>query len=183
MLILLLWALSILPPGCGFFAVGRTIVIDEPFTDKNVQKVRPGATTRAEILDRFGPPLAVVRPGEAIKVPHWNRRGVFLEDVPADGYFSRFDASTPQARKPVVYYYEAAKLDWTEVYGYVYDAGGPLYVPSIDKRTLIVQKFWILLDEESGRVIDLWTEKTEDGKTAREAPKKSTTNFLGVETP
>ena len=83
-MLVLLWVLLALLESCGFMPIDKTVIFDQPFTDSGVRRVRPGETTRDEILDWFGPPFALARPGTTIKVPHWNRAGVGLEDIPAD---------------------------------------------------------------------------------------------------
>ena len=178
-----LGALTIWLNGCGYIIVGKGLVIDEPFTEKKVQMIRHNETSKKEILDWFGPPAAVSRPGMVMKVPHWSKSGSSSSDVQADDFFKRFPASSDKAQKPFIYYYETAQMSWTELYGYFYDAAGPLYIPPVAKRTLIVMRLWILLDETSGKVVDHQMEKTVEGKPLQETVKKPLTNAVGVEIP
>ena len=182
-LIAALWALTAWLDGCGVVIIGRGLIIDEPFTEKKVQMIRHNETMKKDILDWFGPPAAVNRPGSVMKVPHWNKSGSVSSDVQADDFFKRFPASSEKARKPLIYYYEAAQMNWTELYGYFYNAAGPLYIPPVADRTLTVMKLWILLDETSGKVIDHQMEKTEEGKPQQKTAKKPLTNAVGVEIP
>ncbi len=182
-LIALLWAITVWLEGCGCVIMGRGLVIDEPFTEKKVQMIRHNETSKKDILDWFGPPVAVAREGTDMKVPHWSKSGSASAEVQADDFFKRFPASSEKARKPLVYYYETAGLNWTEYYGYVYNAGGPVYIPPIANRTLTVMKLWILLDETSGKVIDHQLEMTKEGKPRQKTAKKPPTNAVGVEIP
>jgi hypothetical protein len=182
-LIAALCTLTVWLEGCGCVIVGRGVVIDEPFTEKEVQMIRHDETSKKDILDWFGPPVAVARAGAVMKVPHWSKVESASKEVPADDFFERFPASSEKAQKPLVYYYETAQLNWTEYYVYVYNGGGPLYIPPLADRTLTVMKLWILLDETSGKVIDHQLEKTKEGKPQRQTAKKPPTNAVGVEIP
>ncbi len=182
-LIAVLLALTVWLDGCGCIIMGRGAVIDEPFTEKKVQTIRHNETSKKDILDWFGPPVAVARAGTVMKVPHWSKVESASAEVPADDFFKRFVTTKEQAQKPLVYYYETARLDWTEYYAYVYNGGGPLYIPPVADRTLTVMKLWILLDETSGNVIDHQLEKTKEGKPPRKIAKKPPVNGAGGETP
>lgn len=182
-LIAALCALTVWLDGCGCIIMGRGVVIDEPFTEKKVQMIRHNETSKKDILDWFGPPVAVARAGMVMKVPHWSKVESTSAEVPADDFFKRFITTREQAQKPLVYYYETARLDWTEYYGYVYEAAGPVYIPPLASRTLTVIKLWILLDETSGKVIDHQLEKTKEGKPRQQTAKKPLTNAVGVEIP
>ncbi len=178
-----LWALAASLDGCGFITVSSNVVIDEPFTEDKVRMISHGETTKKEILEWFGPPVAVARPGTVMKVPHWSKNITKAEDVPADDFFKRFTASREQAQAPLAYYYEAASLSWTELYGFVLEAAGPLYIPSPENRPLTVRKLWILFDEKSEKVVDHQVEKMIEGKLQQETPKKPVINAVGVEIP
>ncbi len=181
--IVALWLLVVLLGGCGVAIMGRGLVIDEPFTEKKVQMIRHNETTKNDILDWFGPPVALARTGTAMKVPHWSKSGPTSSDVPADDFFIRFIRSKEQTQKLIVYYYEAARLNWTEFYGFAYNASGPLYIPTVADRPLTVMRLWILVDDVSGKVVDHQFEKTVEGKPQQETPQKPVTNAVGVEIP
>jgi len=182
-LIAALWALTVWLDGCGCVIMGRGLVIDEPFTEKKVQMIRHNETSKKDILDWLGPPAAVARAGTVMKVPHWSKVESASTEVQADDFFKRFSTTREQAQKPLVYYYETAQLNWTEYYGYVYNAAGPFYIPPLADRTLTVMKLWILLDETSGKVIDHQLEKTKEGKQPRQTAKKPPANAAGGELP
>ncbi len=170
-LIAALWALTVWIEGCGFIVMDRGRVIDEPFTEEKAQSIRNGETTKKDILDWFGPPVAVARAGTVMKVSHWSKSEAASPDVPADDFFKRFSATRDSAQQPLVYYYEAANVDWMELYGFVLDAVAPLYIPFPENRPLTVRKLWILFDEKSGWVIDHQIEKTVEDKPQQKAPK------------
>jgi hypothetical protein len=178
-----LLAITVWVAGCGCVIIGRGLVLDEPFTEKKVQMIRHNETSKRDILDWFGPPVAVARAATVMKVPHWSKVESASKEFPADDFFKRFPASSGQAQKPLVYYYETAQLNWTEYYVYVYNGGGPLYIPPVADRTLTVVKLWILLDETSGKVIDHQLEKTKEGKQQRQTANKPPANAGGGETP
>ncbi len=158
--------------GCGCLIVGRETVIDEPFTQEQAAKIRPGVTTRHDILEWFGPPSAVGRPGTVMKEPRWSKTGAATSDIRAEEDAGRFDGAWERMQRPLLYYYESARLNWTE-YGIVGNGGGgPIYIPPDKKRTLTVKRLWVLIDESSGIVVDHRMETEVEGKSQPDASKK-----------
>ncbi len=163
-LISAIWLLTTMLNGCGFIILSKGAVIDEPFTEEKVQLIRRNETTKKDILEWFGPPAAVARPGSVIKVPGWNKSGSASMDMPGDAFFKHFRTIGVPLQRSLVYYYETAKMDWAELHAWFYTVEGPLHVPSVEDRTLTVIRLWILIDEASGKVEDLQMEKTVDEK-------------------
>jgi hypothetical protein len=182
-LIAALWMLSVWLHGCGIVIMDRGLVIDEPFTEKMALLIRHNETTKKDILDWFGPPAALARPGTVTKVPHWSKSGSASSDVPADDFFKRFVAAREQVQKPLVYYYEAARLDWTEFYWWLFNGAGPLYIPPVEKRPLTIMTLWVLVDEESGNVVDHHVEMTAEGRSEQETPDRPAADAEGAKIP
>jgi hypothetical protein len=130
--------LSAVIEGCIF--VGHTHVIDEPFTEqqleKNHDRIRRGNITKTDILRWFGPPNAVFLPGEK-------------EDI-----FERFKEHTTRPQLPLIYYYQNTVLIRGE---FGFDG---IVIPTSTTRT--EKKLWILIDETSGKVVDYTIESEPD---------------------
>ncbi len=166
--------LSAVMEGCGF--LGRTYVIEEPFTEKQVDSIRHGETTKKDLLQWFGPPLVVARPGASIMMPQQGSIKSGSLEIPADGLFERFKASLVRPLVPLLYYYEDTALSWVDVSFYT-------SMPIPTKPTVTVKRLWILIDEKSGTVVDHRMEKMVEGKPQQETVKKPLTNAAGVEIP
>ena len=81
---------------------------DEPILSERVAAIRPGVTTRWEVLEAFGPPRAVARPGTTMTFPSpggWRPGG---EAVPSEAFLDLFAAKRPLRPSEVVFYYEAS---------------------------------------------------------------------------
>lgn len=125
---------------CGCFVVGERYVFQRQFTDEQVRTIRNGETTRKEVLDRFGPPSAVARPGDAA----------------TDNVFHRFAATGGAAAGRVAYCYAESALQWIDLCAYGQSGGGCIPSTPVRKsRTL-----WILIDGTTGRVVDHALEET-----------------------
>lgn len=119
---------------CGCAVVGERSAIEQQFTERQAQAIRRGETTKKEILDRLGPPAAVARPGAGA----------------ADNVIRRFAAASGNVPGRLVYRYDASALTWTSLC--VYGQGGGGCIPSTP--LLNERKLWILIDEDTGRVVD-----------------------------
>ncbi len=120
---------------------------------EHLQALRDGRTTRREVLDALGPPLVVVRQGQAaVRVPDVVLRRSGGSEVPAGWFFDRFRGAEPLGPKDVVYYYREHEL-LTKGFGFMLLAGsasGVIPVQSADERR--EDRLWILLDEGTGLV-------------------------------
>ncbi len=133
---------------CGCAIISEQYVLERQFTDEQVRTIRNGETTKKEVLDRFGPPAAVARPGAAA----------------ADNVFGRFAATGGPAKDRIAYRYDASALTWGDLCAFGQGGGG--CIPSTPM--LKAQKLWILIDEASGRVVDHSLEATEREEKAVE---------------
>lgn len=121
--------------------IGEQYVVERQFTETQVRTIRNGETTKKEILDRLGPPGAVVRP----------ERGA------TDNVFQRFAATGGTVTGRIVYRYQASALNWSDLCFFGgYGGGGCITsTPALNE-----QKLWILIDENTGRVVDHSIEET-----------------------
>lgn len=119
---------------CACAIVGERYVLEKQFTESQVDAIRNGETTKKEILERFGPPAAVVRPGSAS----------------ADNVLRRFGAEGGAGTARIVYRYRSSTLTWGNLCVYGEFGGG--CIPSTP--LLKEQDLWLLIDEKTGRVGD-----------------------------
>jgi hypothetical protein len=124
-------ALTVSLGGCAI--VGERYVLEEPFTDAHVRTIRHGETTKKEVLGRLGPPA-------------------FLDNA-----VGRFPAAQGKAGIPLVYGYRDSAITFVDFCAYGQGGGGCFNTaPTLKMRTL-----WILIDEETQRVVDHFLEETE----------------------
>lgn len=125
--------------------------------------IEPGLTTKAALLDRFGPPMAIAARGEEVEVPwtplvlhqslRWTRvifdEGMYGWVQQADAWFEPF--STRRELRPsnrVYYWYAIVERGVTWI---------PVWL--FDVRVDGLKELWVLVDEETGLVDDVVTRK------------------------
>lgn len=114
------------------------------FPVEHIQSIRPGTTTKQEILKWFGPPVAMATKGQTIRVPSvTNGGGEPQEMVLTDilGYFS----TRHEEANLVVYLYQY----WESDIPYLYVAFAPL----VEGQKTVCQ-LWVLFDEDSNIAVD-----------------------------
>ena len=120
---------------CGCFVARENVLADEALPGEHIRGIRRGATTRQEILERFGPPVAVARRGN----PMVN---------PAETSFELFSTGRSLRDTEIVYYYDSSRLKAT----------GVLIVPLVGggyhKSETVVERLWLLIDDGTGIVED-----------------------------
>lgn len=132
--------------GCIAFKRGHQL--DEPLMRVSLPSdIRPGVTTKQDVLERFGPPLAVARRDTTMVLPPpGTKRGRI--DMPSEIFFELFSENRPLRNSEIVYYYESTRTT----------ALGGLVIPIIgagyDSTRFAVKRLWILLDETTGVVGD-----------------------------
>lgn len=149
--------------GCGCLIMGRTHVIEEPFAESQVRAIHHGETTKKDILEWFGPPLAIARRGKDMKMPLPEEAGAGSEDVNADSFNKIFPLSSARVREPQLYYYNDSEYHWTEFYLVELFHGGQIPIPPVPDKTLTVKRLWILIDGQSGNVVDHLMEVSKTG--------------------
>ncbi len=141
---------------CGIVVVPQRTVLEEPFQEDQVKVIRHGMTTKKEVLEWFGPPLVVARPGSSVLMPEQELLNALAVTVSSDILFGRFKPGSPPPQSPLLYYYEDQALSWTD-FGAVcwFPVNGP--APGIigpTDNTFKVKKLWVLLDDATGLVVD-----------------------------
>jgi len=156
---LLLAAAPLLLSGCLILPAGTRAQTGSLLPEERLATLRAG-TSRREVLDWFGPPLAVVRRGAGVvRVPEVSLRTSGVEEVAAARFFERF---ADQAASPddVVYFYRAHQLV-TIGSGVVLILGnkGDIIGSSRDEHR--DQRLWVLLDGARGVVRAHLLERTD----------------------
>ncbi|HEY5996015.1 MAG TPA: hypothetical protein VIU29_03300 [Candidatus Deferrimicrobiaceae bacterium] len=133
----------------------------------SVGEIRPGATTKDELFDRFGPPAAVLAPGETASF------------LPEDGRFPyarawarpvRFDSDTVFALFP------AAKVDTDPRRVYFFrkskgDSGGLVLIFWIDfEYRTDTDRLWALVNERT-RIVEDYAWRKAGGPTVFGRPR------------
>jgi hypothetical protein len=134
-----------------------TYVFEEPFTEKQLNNIHNGETSKKDVLRWFGPPLEVTRP---------RRESV---GITADGLFKPFESSPVRPQIPLLYYYRS-KVN-SEVNVGAAGIGMREGIPVSFSETVI--QIWILIDEKTGMVLDHRIEKTVNGTLQQETAMKS----------
>jgi hypothetical protein len=135
----------------AFIASGCMIVSEkfqtgESFQKKQITEIKPGTTTKQQILDWFGPPAAVARQGSALKIPGTGSGKAGNQDVQfSDTFFELFSAKNTLTEHHIVYYYPATEIRSTQVL--------VVFAGTADKK-VSTDRLWILIDDRTGIVVD-----------------------------
>ncbi len=133
---------------CGCFVARENVLADEALPGDHIRGIRRGATTRQEILERFGPPVAVARRGATMVYPPPGSAKRGRADVPSETFFELFSAGRALRDTDIVYYYDSSRLEAT----------GVLIIPLVGggfhNSEMVVQRLWLLIDDATGTVED-----------------------------
>ncbi|MGE5284962.1 MAG: hypothetical protein ACM3OG_08335 [Actinomycetota bacterium] len=128
---------------CGCFMTRELHVADEPLPRDRIREIRRGVTTRQEILERFGPPVAVARHGSTMVYPPPGRTKQGRVEVPSDAFFELFSTGHAPMDSEIVYFYDASR----------FEATGILVIPIGSYSTRVaVERLWLFIDERKGIV-------------------------------
>ncbi len=125
--------------GKGSFLTG------DPLPEKQVKQIVPGMTTKQQILDWFGPPLAVARKGAIMKIPSLGPKKTEYQDVQADSFLELFSSKYALTERHIVYYYPATDIKSSETLF--------VFLDTIDHK-VVTDRLWILIDDGTGIVVD-----------------------------
>ncbi len=133
---------------CGCFVARENVLADEALPGEHIRGIRRGATTRQEILDRFGPPVAVARRGTTMVHPPAGPAKRGRVEVPSDAFFELFSTGRALRDTEIVYYYDSSRLKAT---GFLLI---PLVGGGFHNSETVVQRLWLLIDDGTGIVED-----------------------------
>jgi hypothetical protein len=138
MLSLLCLVLGLGSSGCvvatGSFNLG------EPLDPEKMESIRPGTTRQSEILEWFGPPTALLRPGKSVELGPPR-----AETLDYDNAFLLFAEHHEPGPEMAVYYYRHLSTS---------RAGAFVVAVVSASMTIERERLWILIDEHTRRVVD-----------------------------
>ena len=138
----LLW-ISVWLSGC--FLISANYKMGDTIDQESTKNIHPGKTVKQEILQWFGPPIAVARKGELVKIPRLGANRTGWDEIQSDTFFELFSSKQPLTENHIVYYYHSAEDKSTAGMFVVYAHG---------EGKLSVNKLWILIDDKTGLVAD-----------------------------
>jgi hypothetical protein len=135
---------------CAFFILslggcymGEHYIAGEPFSEKALADLEEGTMTKQDVLQWFGPPVAVARRGSTMTFPPAGMRNEGWEDIQSDVFFELFPAKAGHVDR-IIYYYHAPQITMNGVFS-ILIAGG--YT-----RRIVTDELWILINERTGTI-------------------------------
>lgn len=125
-----------------------------PFKHQDVIEVQPGHTNTREILERFGAPVAIARPGQLLRFPKagLNREGYI--EVQAETFFALFSNHRNLDKDHLIYYYHYSRLEGSNVW---------IIFWAKKTRRLHVRELWLLVNDRTQKVVDLFYREAPSG--------------------
>lgn len=128
------------------------LITGAPLSEEAVKRIEPGRTTKAQLFEWFGAPMAIGETGEQLRIPRetvWTVEGPVRQggyhEVDADTFFELFGSKHNIGdHHRIYYYYRAVSTKYAVVAVLaIYETG----------RTR-VHKLWVLVNEDIGTVED-----------------------------
>jgi hypothetical protein len=119
-----------------------------PLKDDKILTITPGKTTKQDIIELFGAPMAIAKQGEVLKIQsertYLSPKSSYYE-IDSDTFFELFSSQhTLTEYHRIYYYYHAVSKETGLVLGFfIYENGKTIFY-----------KLWILVNEETGMVED-----------------------------
>ena len=129
----------------GCFLMTAEYKMGETIEDESAKNIQPGKTVKQDILQWFGPPIAIARKGELVKIPRLGANRTGWDEIQSDTFFELFSSKQPLTQNHIVYYYHSAEETST---------AGMLIVYAHGEGKLAVSNLWILIDDKTGVVAD-----------------------------
>lgn len=152
--------------------------------DDRLGALQPGRTTRSEVLDWFGPPLAFARDGAVAPAPEIALRWAGFElGPPPLSLFDKFPAGAV-AGGDLVYYcrqdQDIASKSAVALMIFIPPAGGGVspWKHSFERRT---DELWVLIDGVTGVVKAVVFKRTEPPRAPSDTEERTTTASAGAE--
>jgi len=115
-----------------------------PIEQEQLEKLRPGKTTKYEIFERIGPPMSVASRNELISIPAPFQRIQKIASIPqsSEAWFELFSSVRNLNEYHRVYYFYYAKSKKKSAFGFT------------DSTETDFDKLWLLVNEQTGIVED-----------------------------
>ena len=129
--------------------------LETPIDKEELKNIERGKTTNLEIIEWLGPPDAIARTGTTMKVPPLGPRKEGSLNVNSQDFLDLFSEKHTITPKHIVYYYETSAFHGTgAVMVVVTPYGGSGGSGPISPLRLMESRLWILIDTETGHVVD-----------------------------
>jgi len=122
-----------------------TIATKQVFPVERVKHIQPGATTKQQVLDWFGPPGVVVKKGERVRVRSVRGDGREPRELSFDDILGFFPARHDENHHLVVFRYQYWKSEVPWV-------AAPF--AHLAEEQVTVFSLWVLMNEDTGIVED-----------------------------
>jgi hypothetical protein len=129
----------------GCFLVSGKYRLGETITEEMVKKIQPGKTVKQDILEWFGPPIAVARKGAWVKIPRLGTDRTGWDEIQSDSFLELFSSKHALTENHIIYYYH---------YGEDKATAGMFIFYAHGEGKLWISKLWVLIDETAGIVTD-----------------------------
>ncbi len=121
-----------------------SIHTEQSFPVEQIRSIRPGVTTKQEVLAWFGPPTAMAEKGERILLPSAGNENEELRERAFADILEYFPTRHLEGSL-IVYCYQYWKSDIPLV---------PAPIADVAEGAVTVYRLWILIDEDRGVAID-----------------------------
>jgi len=122
--------------GCNI----RSVEYDLTFDEDEIERIHLGKTTKEEILDWFGPPNAMATKGKSFQFAS-SSAGIKAEPISNEILFELFSGKHQLANYHSVYFYSTSGTSGLDV-------------PFISNTSADINQLWVLVNQESGLVVD-----------------------------
>jgi hypothetical protein len=121
-----------------------SVYTKQSFPVEQIQSIRPGTTTKQEILKWFGPPVAMARKGQSIRVPSFTNSDGDSQAMVLSDVLGFFPTKHKEANL-VVYLYQYWKSEITSMY---------IGFASLEEGPKTACQLWVLFDEDKNIAVD-----------------------------
>ena len=140
-------ALIILVPGC----IWGSVQYDRTLEKEMIKNIKPGTTTRANILEWFGPPGIMTGKEGTVSLPSLEAGSGKMRKVDSNVFFKYFLQRHALSEHHVVYYYFD---EWEKISGVSIPLGNTLFSLPLTSTDLQFSELWVLVNRKTGRVED-----------------------------
>lgn len=88
-----------------YVRTNQHVKVDKPYHREIINTIKPGVTTRYQVLELFGPPTAIARKGSIMTMPPPGHLKSGFIEVNSDTFFEPFALKFENTENHIVYYY------------------------------------------------------------------------------
>ena len=142
--LIIIFSLSLLLSGCYIPLWGSS---GTPIETEQLNKIQPGKTTKNEVFEWIGPPIAVLASNEfyPVRMPPKGARSSIQSSIQSDTFFELFSSQHQFHEYHRVYYFH---------YAFRIDHYAMGMIVSAQTSKVKIDKLWLLVNEKTGIVED-----------------------------